>query len=68
MPTPSNYPPGVTGNEPQITGADDEVVLVHSPCGEFFDNLDIAGLHGIECPEGSGANDDWRLDLREMVI
>lgn len=24
MPTPSNYPPGVTGNEPQITGGDDD--------------------------------------------
>jgi hypothetical protein len=24
MPTPSNYPPGVSGNEPQITGYGDE--------------------------------------------
>lgn len=63
----SNYPPGVTGNEPQITGGEDEIVLVHNPCGEVFDDLMFAALHGLECAEGSGDNDDWSLQTREMA-
>lgn len=64
----SNYPPGVSDNEPQITGADDEIVLVHTPCGEVFDHLALAGIHGLECIEGSGDNDDWSLTPRELAI
>jgi hypothetical protein len=55
---PSNYPPGVTGNEPQITGEDDDMLdlegeecndcpkyLVCRQCGEAFDSLDPAHDH-----------------------
>lgn len=74
MPIPSSYPPGVSGNEPQITGGDeDHLVLVHH-CGEVFDAkgaqelLQLAGMHGMNCPQGSGDNDDWSIDFYESVM
>lgn len=43
--TASNYPPGVSGNEPQITGESAEVGLVCQACGEGFDSLESAADH-----------------------
>jgi hypothetical protein len=69
MPNLSNYPPGVSGNEPQINpGDEDEILFEHNPCGEVFDDVHLAALHGLECPEGTGDNDDWALTLRELAF
>lgn len=73
MPILSNYPPGVTGNEPQINpgaqpGDEDEILFQHNACGEVFDDKTIAALHGLECSEGTGDNDDWALTLRELAF
>jgi hypothetical protein len=67
MPGLSNYPPGVSGNEPQITGGPDpdDPILIHHPCGARFDDITLAGLHGLECKKGSGDNDDWSIGFME---
>jgi hypothetical protein len=41
----SNYPPGVSGNEPQIIGEDAEKLYLVCACGEAFDELGIARQH-----------------------
>jgi hypothetical protein len=48
-------------------GSDDQRVVVHNPCGEYFDDLTIASLHGMTCVQGSGDNHDWCIALREDV-
>lgn len=64
MPSLSNYPPGVSGNEPQITGEDDnynmdEVLkkLVCLDCGEAFDGtaegVMYAEAHESKCDGSS---------------
>lgn len=62
----SNYPPGVTGNEPQITGepdgpqADEPLYLVHI-CGEAFDTtpdgVQAAFYHVEYCKYSIGIGD-----------
>lgn len=82
MPTPSNYPPGVSGNEPEITGYGDEpfdvsdydqdFYIVHKPCGEAFDDLKIGHRHANsgDCPNYEKADDldDWSILPESEVI
>jgi hypothetical protein len=44
MPGLSNYPPGVSGNEPQIAGEEEKLFLV-CECGEAFDTIEDAWEH-----------------------
>jgi hypothetical protein len=51
----SNYPPGVTGREPQISGYGDDPValyLVCTSCGEAFDALETAREHEMKVRVG----------------
>lgn len=67
MPQLSNYPPGVSGNEPQIVGSDREgpdapgFILNCCGCGEEFDTLQAAADHimeGMSGPPGFGVCDE----------
>lgn len=73
MPSLSNYPPGVTGMEPQITGGDEDDIMLQHACGEVFEvnsqtDMTDAALHGLECEDGDQDNTDWSLITREMAI
>lgn len=83
MGTNDNLPPGVSSNDPHIAGDDkpeiapgmtEQLVLVHNNCGEVFHDataqqlLEIAGMHGMECPQGTGDNDDWSIDFYDEVM
>lgn len=48
MPIPSNYPPGVTGNEPQIAGEDVQFGLECLDCNELFLDIEEAAQHPCE--------------------
>ena len=77
MPSPNNYPPGVSGNEPQIIGYGDEpfdeqdydvpeevLYLVHVLCGEAFTDMRIAydHAHSGDCESYKGQDlDQWSL-------
>jgi hypothetical protein len=56
----SNYPPGVSGNEPQIAGGEDLYLVC--VCGEVFDIIEIAAEHAETCPEQGG--DRWQFDIQ----
>lgn len=56
----SNYPPGVSGNEPQIVGAEDLYLVC--VCGEAFDEIQTAADHAEVCGEQAG--DTWQFDIR----
>ena len=43
MPGLSNYPPGVSGNEPQIIGGPD--FYLKCVCGEVFEDINDAAVH-----------------------
>lgn len=67
----SNYPPGVSGNEPQIAGYDERVISCGCPeCGQdveveayliFVDRIAREATFGFECPE-CGAETEVTLD------
>lgn len=61
MPSLSNYPPGVSGNEPQITGdhGGPSLYLRHDTCGEVFDTIETAADHMMldDCTE----DNDWSI-------
>lgn len=63
MPIPSNYPPGVTGNEVQIVGPGEEPMIVCLDCGEAFDSLEPAYEHEADCSEITGNREgpDYRI-------
>lgn len=43
----SNYPPGVSGNEPEIAGQPEHYLKCNG-CGEVFSDLDVAAQHALD--------------------
>lgn len=71
MPGLSNYPPGVTGNEPQIAGGPDApgFILRCLGCGEDFDALQPAVDHIMAGMSGEHDCDEettWQILPDEM--
>ena len=63
----SNYPPGVSGNEPQIAGTT-EFYLRCTGCGEVFDSIDTASEHALDGllgdlagPETDDCDNTWEI-------
>lgn len=61
MPMLNNYPPGVSGNEPQVGGGPD-FYLKCSRCGEVFEDIDSASFHALDgVMEEIGCDNTWEI-------